>query len=403
MPLAGCASERSSAAEADPGARGGERGLTKVESLDASIRQAMQDWNVPGLAVAVVHGDSVWFARGYGVRRFGQPEPVDTRTLFGLLSPTKTFTTTALALLVEEGRLSWDDPVVAHLPHFRVSDPEVTQELRIRDLVNNGSGYMDSPWMWYIRKHDRQELVRRLPKVKPAASPGSEFHYNNLMFVVAGEVIEAVSGLSWDEFVRQEIFEPLGMAESTTSVQALDARTNVASPHARRFFNRIGSPRAIPYFNADNIGPAGMIHTNVQEMAAWLRLHLNEGEFPGGHLLSPAAVRALQRTQIQIADLGDDQLGGDRAFGPTQGFLGALGYGLGWFVTDYRGRPSVFHGGGLNGQRSAVGLLPEEGVGVVILSNMQDTEIALALMFQVFDLFLDVEPRDWSAAYRRAP
>jgi CubicO group peptidase (beta-lactamase class C family) len=401
-PLASCTPERSSAAEVDPGTRGVEQRLTKIEELDAHIRQAMQDWRVPGLAITVVQGDSVWFTQGYGVRRRGQPEPVDTRTLFGLLSPTKTFTTTALALLVEDGRLSWDDPVVAHLPHFRVSDPEVTRELRIRDLVNNGSGYPDSPWMWYFRKHDRQELVRRLSTVKPAAPPGSEFHYNNLMFVVAGEVIEAVSGLSWDDFVQQRIFEPLGMVESTTSVRALDARENVASPHTRRFFSRFGSPRPIRYFKADNIGPAGMIHTNVHEMADWLRLHLNEGAFQGEQLLSPAAVRELQRAQIQITDLGDEQLGGDRALAPTQGFLGPVAYGLGWFVTEYRGLPAVFHGGGINGQRSAVGLLPEEGVGVAILSNMQDTEIALALMYQVFDLFLDVEPRDWSAAYRSA-
>jgi CubicO group peptidase (beta-lactamase class C family) len=402
LSLASCVAERSSAAEIDPRTPVGEQRLTNVVALDAHIRQAMQDWNVPGLAIAVVQGDSVWFAQGYGVRRLGQPEPVDTRTLFGLLSPTKTFTTTALAMLVEEGRLSWDDRVIDHLPHFRVRDPEVTRELRIRDLVSNRSGYPDSPWMWYLRKHDRQELVRRLPSIKPVAAPGSEFHYNNLMFLVAGKVIQAASGLSWDEFVQQRIFEPLDMAESTTSVRALEARTNVASPHARRFFNRIGPPRAIRYFEADNIGPAGMIHTSVDEMTAWLRLHLKEGAFPGGQLLSPAAVRELQQAQIQVADLSDDQLGGDRAFGPVQGYVGTIAYGLGWFVTEYRDRPAVFHGGGINGQRSVVGLMPEEDVGVVILSNMQDTEISLALMFQVFDLFLEVEPRDWSAAFLRA-
>jgi CubicO group peptidase (beta-lactamase class C family) len=400
--LASCVAEVSPAVEGDPGISEGQQRPANAETLDSYIQQAMEDWDVPGLAIGVVWGDSVWFARGYGVRRLGQPEPVDTRTLFGLLSPTKTFTTTALALLVEEGRLSWDDPVVAHLPHFRVSDPTVTPELRIRDLVSNRSGYPDSPWMWHIRKHDRQELVRRLPSVDPVAPLGSEFHYNNLMFLVAGEVIEAASGLSWDEFVQRRIFEPLGMAESTTSVRALDARTNVASPHARRFSNRLGPPRPIRYFNADNIGPAGMIHTNVDEMAAWLRLHLNEGMHDGKPLLSPARIRELQQPHVAVTHLEDDRLGGDRAFEPMRGFLGSIAYGLGWFVTDYRGQTAVFHGGGINGQRSAVGLLPEEGVGVVILSNMQDTEIALALMFQAFDLFLDVEPRNWSAAYRDA-
>jgi CubicO group peptidase (beta-lactamase class C family) len=396
--LASCAPER----RVEAAIRHPAEGLTGAEALDAHVRQAMEDWEVPGLAITVVRGDSVWFSRGYGVRRVGAPEPVDTRTLFGLLSPTKTFTTMALALLVEEGRLSWDDPVVDHLPHFRVSDPEVTRELRIRDLVSNRSGYPDSPWMWYIRKHDREELVRRLPKLKPAAPPGTEFHYNNLMFVVAGEVIEAVSGLSWDAFVQQRIFAPLGMAESTTSVRALDGRTNVASPHARRFFRRFGPPSPIRYFQADNIGPAGMIHTNVEEMAVWLRLHLGEGSHEGARLLSAASVRELQRPHVRVAELEDEHLGGDRAFEPTRGYLGSIDYGLGWFVTEFRGRPVVFHGGGLNGQRSAVGLLPEEGIGVVILSNMQDTEIALALMFQALDAAIGAESRDWSAAYLQA-
>jgi CubicO group peptidase (beta-lactamase class C family) len=396
--LASCAPERAGEAATPHPAEG----LTGAEALDAHVRRAMEDWEVPGLAITVVRGDSVWFSRGYGVRRVGAPEPVDTRTLFGLLSPTKTFTTTALALLVEEGRLSWDDPVVDHLPHFRVSDPEVTRELRIRDLVSNRTGYPDSPWMWYFRKHDREELVRRLPKLEPAAPPGREFHYNNLMFVAAGEVIEAVSGLSWDAFVQQRIFGPLGMAESTTSVRALDGRTNVASPHARRFFRRFGPPRPIRYLRADNIGPAGMIHTNVEEMAGWLRLHLSEGTHEGARLLSAASVRELQRPHVRVADLEDERLGGDRAFEPTRGYLGSLDYGLGWFVTEFRGRRVVFHGGGINGQRSAVGLLPEEGIGVVILSNMQDTEIALALMFQALDAAMGAEPRDWSAAYRRA-
>lgn len=368
-------------------------------ALDAYVEQAMRDWSVPGLALAIVVGDSVWHARGYGVRRAGDPERVDEHTLFGLLSPTKTFTTTALAILVEEGRLSWDDHVVRHLPDFRLSDPATTRALRIRDLVSHRSGYPDAPRLWYGTGHDSKELVRRLDTVEPLAPLHAEFHYNNLLYVVAGEVIEAVTDMSWGDFVRDRILQPLGMERSTTSVAALEGRDNVASPHARRVFNRVGAPRAIPYFDADNIGPAGMIHTSVHEITAWLRLQLNDGGYRGLRLLAPASLHALREPHIDMADLADERIGGERAFAPVRGYVNSMSYGLGWFVVDYRGRRVLSHGGGINGQRSAVGLLPDESVGVVILSNMQDTEIALALMYQVFDLFIDVEPRDWSRAF----
>jgi CubicO group peptidase (beta-lactamase class C family) len=393
-----CTPDRSSAADRDARGASGEELEGPAAALDACIREAMHDWQVPGLAITIVKDGSVWFSRGYGVRRAGGAEPVDTHTLFGLLSPTKTFTTTALAMLADEGRLSWDDRVVDHLPEFRLGDPDRTREVRLRDLVSHRTGYPDSPWLWYFRKLDRGQLVARLPGIDPVAPYGTEFHYNNLLYVVAADVIAAVSGLTWEAFVRQRIFAPLGMSESTTSVRDVPGRANVAAPHARRILNRWGPVRPIRHFDADNIGPAGMIHTNVPEMAAWLQFHIDDGVHAEHELLSPGRVRELRQPQIRVGDLSGP-LGGDRAFAPLRGYLGPIDYGLGWFVTAFRGRPIVFHGGGLNGQRSAVGLLPEEGVGVVVLSNMHNTEIALALMFQVFDLFLDTAPRNWSGAY----
>jgi CubicO group peptidase (beta-lactamase class C family) len=369
------------------------------EALHAYVEQAMRDWSVPGLAIAIVAHDSFVLARGYGVRRAGEAEQVNAQTLFGLLSPTKAFTTTALAMLVEEGRISWDDPVVQHLPAFRLSDTTTTRELRIRDLVSHRSGYPDAPRLWYGTGHGGDELVRRLADIEPLAPLRAEFHYNNLLYVVAGELIETVAGMSWHDFVRERIFLPLGMERSTTSVAGLAERDNVASPHARRVFNRVGAPRPIAYFDADNIAPAGMIHTNALEMTAWLQLHLNDGEYRGRRLLEPPALHQLWQPQIHITDLADPRLGGERAFAPVRGFVNSMSYALGWFILDYRGQRALIHGGGINGQRSAVGLLPDIGAGVVILSNMQDTEIALALLYQAFDLFLDVEPRDWSRAF----
>jgi CubicO group peptidase (beta-lactamase class C family) len=368
-------------------------------ALDAYVEGAMRDWGVPGLALAVVQGDDLLHARGYGVRNLESREPVDTSTLFGLLSPTKTFVAVALGMLVDAGRLSWDDRVVDHLPSFRTHDEARTREIRIRDILSHRTGHPLAHRLWYGTEHDSAELMRRMHEVRPVAPLGEEFHYSNLMYLVAGEVIEAVSGLSWNEFVEQRIFAPLGMERSTTSVRDLAGRDNLASPHARRFFGRVGAIRPIPYFDADNIGAAGMIHTSAGEAAAWLRLLASEGTFEGQRLIGAERLREMQEPHVAVA--GDDAAtGGDRAWAPLCGYMGAVSYGLGWFNMEYRGRPLLLHGGGINGQRSAVGLLPEAGAGVIILSNLQDTEIALALLYRVMDMFLALEPRDWSAAYR---
>jgi CubicO group peptidase (beta-lactamase class C family) len=373
------------------------------DALDAYVRTALVDWNVPGLAMAVVHDDSVVFARGFGVREAGRPEPVDTRTLFGLLSPTKTFAAAALAMLADDGGLSLDDRVIDHLPAFRVADAELTAELRIRDLLSHRTGYEENHRLWYGRGGTRSEVAARTQELTAVAPPRTEFHYNNVMYVVAGEVIEAVSDQSWDEFTRQRLLLPLGMLESTTSHLPMAERENVSSPHARRFFGRVGPIRPIRYFDTSNIGPAGSMHTNVDEMTAWLRMHLNDGTFRGRRLLSPQSVRELQTMHVRLPDTTDPRIGGTRAWAPLCGVvdLETVGYGLGWFTIDFRGHRAVTHGGGINGQRSAVGLLPDRGAGVVILSNLQDTEISLALMYHVFDMFLEAEPRDWSGEYLR--
>jgi CubicO group peptidase (beta-lactamase class C family) len=373
-----------------------------LRRFDEVVRGAVADWGVPGLAIAVVKDDSVVFAAGYGVRRLGGSERVDPETLFGFLSPTKGLAAAAAGVLVDEGRMGWNDRVVDHLPWFRVSDPAATRAIRVRDLVSHGTGYQDDHRLWHGRGGTTAQVARRAEQLRAVAEPGTAFHYNNVMYVVAGEVLEAASGDSWDALVRDRLFAPLGMERSTTSVAELASRDNVASPHARRVFGRLGPVRPIEYLDIDNIGPAGSVHTSVAEAARWLRMLLNDGVYEGRQILSPETVRTLGRAHVPFPPGFDARIGGDRAFAPLCGYVdfGSLSYGLGWFVMSYRGRHTLMHGGGINGQRSAVALLPGQRVGVVVLSNLQDTEIALALAWQALDLFLDVEPRDWSAAYR---
>jgi CubicO group peptidase (beta-lactamase class C family) len=348
-----------------------------------------------------VKDDAVVFAQGYGVRRLGGGEPADAETLFGFLSPTKGLGAAAAGILVDEGRLGWDDRVVDHLFWFTVSDSSATARIRVRDLLSHGTGYEEDHRLWHGRGGTTTDVARKTDQLRAVAEPGREFHYNNVMYVVAGEVIESASGEAWNAFVRDRLFTPLGMRRSTTSVAELASRTNVASPHARRVFGRLGPVRPIDYLDVDNVGLAGSVHTTAIEAAQWLRMLLNDGEYEGRRILEPETVREMGRPQVPFPPGLDDRLGGDRAFAPLCGYVdfSSLAYGLGWFIMRYRGRHTLIHGGGINGQRSAVALLPAEGVGVVVLSNLQDTEIALALAWQALDLFLDVEPRDWSAAY----
>ncbi len=370
------------------------------DKLTIYVEKAMAAWHVPGLAMAVVKDDSVVFAKGFGVRELGRSEAVDTSTLFGLMSPTKSFTAVALAMLADDGRLSLDDRVIDHLPNFRVANPELTAELRIRDLLGHSTGYEENHRLWYNRGGTRSDVALRAGELRAVAPARTEFHYNNVMYVIAGEIIEAASGLSWDEFIRRRLMHPLGMIDSTTSHLPLAERENVSTPHARRFFGR-GAIRPIPYFDSSNIGPAGSIHTNAKEMTAWLRMNLNGGMYEGSRLLSAERLREIQTAQVWLPDLADPRIGGSGTWGPLCGVADQqVGYGLGWFTLNFRGHRALIHGGGITGQRSAVGLLPDQGVGVVILSNLQDTEISLALMYYVFDLFLETQPRDWSADYQ---
>lgn len=361
--------------------------------LDRYTRSAMEQWSVPGLAIAVVKGDSTLFAKGYGVRKIGTRDSVGKSTIFGLLSATKTFTTTALAILEEEGKLAWNDPVVHHLPDFRLSDPLRTGRLTIRDLVSHRSGYDDPVHLWHESGFSREEVVDRLTTVEPDSPLRTEFHYNNAMYVVAGEVIEAVSGKSWDAFIQKRIFDPLGMNQSVTTPSALTDPSNVASPHSRSLFNTFGTVQPSETIRFENIAPAGAIQTNVKDMTAWLKMHLGGGEYNDRRLLKRTSIRDLQKPRVAVPD---------EHLGPLSRVADSMSYGSGWFVLDYRGRNVAVHGGGAPGLRTYVGIMPDKNLGVVVLSNMHGTEISQALTYYTFDLFTEAKPLDWNRLFYEA-
>ena len=356
-----------------------------LNGFDDYVNKAVREWEVPGLAIAIIKDDRIVLAKGYGVRKLGDPTPVNERTLFAIGSSSKAFTAAAIAMLVDEGKLKWDDPVTKYLPGFELYDPYVTRELTVRDLLSHRSGLERGDFLWYGTEYDRDEILRRARYLKPTWSLRSTFGYQNLMFLAAGQLIAKVSGKSWDDFIRQRMFTPLSMTASSTSIRDLKNADNVSSPHAK-IEDKV---EVIPWRNIDNIAPAGSINSSVVDMAQWVRLQLAQGEYQKQHLLSSGAAKEMHTSQTVIRLEPPLSL-----FYPEAHFLN---YGLGWFLQDYRGRKVVEHGGAIDGMRAQVAMIPEEKLGLVILTNMGGTILPLPLMYRIFDAYLGAPQRDWSA------
>ncbi|HLF82769.1 MAG TPA: serine hydrolase [Blastocatellia bacterium] len=355
------------------------------KDFDEYVNRALKDWDVPGLAIAIVKNDQIVFARGYGVRKLGDPTPVDEKTLFAIGSSSKAFTSASIGMLVDESKLKWDDPATKYLPGFQLFDPYVTRELTVRDLLCHRSGLERGDFLWYGTSYSRDEIVQRVRYLKPTWSLRSKFGYQNIMYLAAGQIVAGVSGKRWDDFIRDRIFKPLGMASSSTSINDLKNASDVATPHAKID----GKIESIPWRNIDNIAPAGSINSNVVDMAQWVRLQLGEGVYKGQRLISSGGAKEMHTAQTVI-----------RMEPPWTIFYSDahfLNYGLGWFLHDHRGRKVVEHGGNIDGMSALVAMIPEEKLGVVILTNMNGTPLPGAIASRVYDLYLGAQPRDYSA------
>lgn len=368
----------------------GQRPDPRLRELDAFIEETRVAWRAPAVGVAVVVDDSVVFAKGYGVLEVGRPERADEHTIFAIGSSTKAFTAAALAMLVDEGRLSWDDRAADRLPGWALGDPWVTREITIRDLLAHRVGLDRADRIWGATAFTRDEILHRQRFIERRESFRYRFGYNNHMYLAAGRVIENVSGLSWDDFIRRRLFEPLGMRRATTSTTPLARMTNVATPHVW-----VGdSMVAVPWHNIDNIAPAGSINASAREMAEWLRVQLGKGRYRGQRLLSEATVREMHspQTVIPIERWYESASPVNHQMVPgTRFFL----YGLGWFLQDYRGRYLVHHGGSIDGMRALVAMAPDEGLGIVILTNQNPSNVGEATAFRFFDLYVGGPARDW--------
>jgi CubicO group peptidase (beta-lactamase class C family) len=355
------------------------------KGFDQYIQKSMQNWKINGASVAVVYDNQVVFTKGYGLRDSQKNLPVDAQTLFAIGSASKAFTTLSMGILVDRGLLEWDRPVRDYLPSFKLFDDFATQRMTPRDLVCHRSGLPRHDLMWYGTSLNRQELFDRLGFLEPNKDFRTTFQYQNLMFMAAGYLIEKISGLTWEEFVKKEVFAPLGMNRSNISVEDTKKDDNISQPY--KLIKK--QPVQVPFRNLDAIGPAGSINSTAEDMAKWVMLHLNDGVYGGQQVISKANIDQMHTPTTLItgaffADLAKFEELTDNS------------YGLGWFMQNYRGHKIIHHGGHIDGFSSMVAFLPREKVGVVVLTNTDGSQYPFVPPFNVFDRVLGLPVIPWA-------
>ena len=372
------------------------------EGFDAEVEALRSAVGVPGMAIAVVEKGEVTLAKGYGVRKLGASAPVDADTIFPNGSTGKAFTTAALAVLVDQGKIAWDDKVIDHMPWFAMYDPWVTREMTIRDLLvhRSGLGLGEGDLLFVPRTNrTRRESVRQLRYLKPATSFRSGYAYDNVLYMAAGQLIEEVSGEPWEQFVRDHVLKPAGMNDSTTEDTRRFTITDRAYPHARLNgpFRGLGDQTRLDERDAlgRNAAPAGGMAVSANDMARWMLIQLGRGKLPDSdrrlfseaqsdQMWKPTVIEPLPRLPASMSS--------------AQPLFNT--YALGWNVSDYKGTRIVSHEGAVFGFQSAVVLIPEKQVGFTILINSEDGEVIKGLTNQLLDHYLGGRTQDWPAAWR---
>lgn len=359
----------------------------KIQEFDAYVQKSVKEWEVPGLAVVVVKDGNVLLSKGYGVRELATTNVVDSKTLFACASTTKAMTATCMGILVDEGKVSWNDPVVKHLPEFQLYDPFVTREITIKDLFLHDTGLGNADFLWGIMDIPGDEVLRKMRDVKPTYSLRSSFIYQNIFYLAAGKIIQKISGKPWNVFIRERIFQPLGMTR-TFPLLADVKDPNQAKPH----YKVEGKIMVIEHTKADEIGPAGSVWSCVDDMGKWMRVMIDSSKFAGGRLLSARTWTEMFKPQVLVPA---------SQFYPTATLTKPnwTTYGLGWFQHDYKGRKVNFHTGSLAGEIAIHAQLPEEKLGVYVFGNYDHAEVRHALVYKTFDLFALGGARDWSAEF----
>jgi CubicO group peptidase (beta-lactamase class C family) len=358
-----------------------------LQGFDQFVEQALKDWNAPGAAVAVVQGDKVILLKGYGYRDVERKLPVTPKSLFAIASITKSFTVTDLGMLVDEGKAGWDLPARTLFPGLKLYDPVLTEQISLRDLVTHRSGLPRHDMAWYSSDFSREDLIRRLQFLEPNKPLRSTFQYNNLMFMTAGYIAGLLDGKSWEDSARSRVLEPLGMASTTFSLKTLQASPDYALPYQKgrdlkAELKRMPFEATCPDTCA--LGPAGELNSNAEDLSHYLLFHLNKGKYGGRQLLSESNSTQMQTPQMTIPDT------------PDYPEFGENSYGMGFFISTYRGHKRIEHGGNLDGFSSIFTFLPGDSIGVVVLTNLDETPLPDIIAFNAIDRLLGAAEIPWS-------
>lgn len=352
-----------------------------LKGFDSFVESTLKDWNVPGVGIAIVQDGKVILAKGYGYADMDKKRKVDAQTLFAIGSSSKAFTAASVMQLVDEKKLDLDKPIINYLPDFKLYDDYATQHITTRDLLCHRSGLPRHDLAWYGSDASREVLYNRLRYLEPTAELRETWQYQNLMYMTAGYLVGQINDESWEATVKRSIFEPLGMKATNFSVE--DTKKN--SNHALPYQEKEEKITLMPFRNLDAVAPAGAINSNAEDMAKWLQMLLNEGNFDGKQILSAASLKEMYKPQMVMpGDISQDEI-----------FY--TSYGLGWMLTAYRGHLRVEHGGNIDGFTSSVCFMPRNGIGVVVMANMNGTAFNQIIRNNVIDRLLGGEIKDWNS------
>ncbi len=353
------------------------------ENFDEWVESSRKNWNIPGMAVGIVKDGEVIYAKGFGVKSLGNKDQVDANTIFSIASVSKNITAAALGILVDEGKISWDDKIVEHIPWFQLKDPWVTQEVTIRDALTHrvGLGRILGNRLQFMTASSRDSVLYRMRYMELEKPFRSEFVYNNVMYSLVGQIIEHVDGRTWDEFLKERLFSPLGMSSTSTSITELKKNDNQAYPHQE--IN--GKVVSIQRRNWDNAGPAGGVNSSVNDLNKWMLMQLGvAGTYNEKTIISAEQMNEIHKPQMLRYQ--------------TDAMSAQASYGFGWSITDYKGKRVITHGGATDGFNTAMYLLPELELGIIVVGNTFNS-LGNAVAYQVMDAFLGGNDTNWSELY----
>ena len=359
---------------------------TLPENFNSWIESSRKDWKIPGMAVGIVKDGKIVYAEGFGVKQLGSDDKVDANTIFSIASVSKNMTAAALGILVDRGKIDWDDKIISHIPWFQLKDPWVTNEITIRDALTHrvGLGRILGNRLQFMTASPRDSVLFKMRYMDLEKPFRSNFVYNNVMYSLAGQIIEYTDGRTWDAFLKEELFSPLEMNSTSTSITHFKTRDNQAYPHQEIE----GKVVAISRRNWDNAGPAGGVNASVNDLNKWMLMQLGTaGEYKGKTLVSPQQMNEIHKPQMVVprSNAMDEQ----------------ASYGFGWNITDYKGKRVITHGGATDGFNTAMYLMPELELGIVVVGNTFN-RLGNAIAYRVMDLYIGEETIDWNQRYLQA-